>query len=283
MHGYAGMIRLSGHSIGDQELKHAVKRETHKAPVWCVELDDTMVTVHGCEWLAGIESLKEVSISSPNCTDEMLSALLQASALSSLFLYYAPRITDCGLANIGRAPQLRELYLQHTGISDAALKWISQLACLWSLVLSHTRVSDTGIEYLSACGGLRLLKLDGTKIMGSSLAGLPNNRFLGLYLDHTAINDERIETAVYALTEIKDLTLSYTSITSRCGAALGQLQYLNALRVDGTHIDDQFLCDIEQAPQLQYLSVFSTGVTAQGVTQLRIQRPSLRVSIEPIP
>ncbi len=99
-------------------------------------------------------------------------------------------VTDDCLEHIAALHDLKTLHLDVTKISDAGLERLQSLKELRSLFLFHTRVTDSGLPSLKSLPKLELLFLGGNEIGDAgveSLSGLPALR--KLYLDDTLIDD----------------------------------------------------------------------------------------------
>jgi hypothetical protein len=98
------------------------------------------------------------------------------------------RITDAGIANLGRLP-LRRLVLSDTGITDAGIKQVARISTLNELIVGDTGVTDHGLRELS---NLRLtaLSLRNTRISDASMPGLARLPLSRLDLTSTAITPD---------------------------------------------------------------------------------------------
>ena len=60
--------------------------------------------------------------------------------------FWKPNATDSDLVGLGGLPELEELVISGTGITDIGLKQIEKLATLKSLVFCSARISDKGLS-----------------------------------------------------------------------------------------------------------------------------------------
>ncbi len=74
--------------------------------------------------------------------------------------------TGTGLKHPRGLPQLRELDLGNTKVTDAGLEHLKGLWQLQELRLSGTEVTDAGLEHLKGLRQLRTLDLTSTKVKG---------------------------------------------------------------------------------------------------------------------
>ncbi|MCI0358520.1 MAG: hypothetical protein L0211_08560 [Planctomycetaceae bacterium] len=73
-------------------------------------------------------------------------------------------VSDNDLQLLDGIPQLRELHVGGTSVTDGGLVQIARLRHLTVLDLSSTRVTSSGIRQLAACTELRELDLSGTDV-----------------------------------------------------------------------------------------------------------------------
>lgn len=78
-------------------------------------------------------------------TDEQLQELQPYYSLFSKVSLVASDITDDGLYLIGKMTNLRELYLQKTGLNGSGLVYLQGLEFLERLNLSYTKISDASV------------------------------------------------------------------------------------------------------------------------------------------
>lgn len=104
---------------------------------------------------------------SDEVSDEQLAGLLRehAEALSGLrqLVIQSENITDRGLEELYRLPQLVRLYLNHTNITDAGMAHIRRMSGLRDLSLAETAVTDEGLLALVGMQ-LRCVSVNDSKI-----------------------------------------------------------------------------------------------------------------------
>ncbi|HMP51758.1 MAG TPA: protein kinase [Candidatus Melainabacteria bacterium] len=89
-------------------------------------------------------------------TDKGVESLLRnKSKIVSLSLKNVP-ITDEAVRSISKLPELKELHLNNTAISDKAMKYLA-VSKIQSLDIYGTKVSDIGLKYLSNSKSIKLI------------------------------------------------------------------------------------------------------------------------------
>ena len=115
------------------------------------------------------------------------------------------KITDKEIEQILHiAPNVVEVDLSRTKVTDDGLKHIGKLARLTHLNLSRTQITDKGIEHLSGLRSLEYLNLFGTAVSDAVLPTLAKHRRLkSLYTWKTKITSEGLGKLRKALPDAK--------------------------------------------------------------------------------
>src|SRR5262249_9324839 len=137
---------------------------------------DTAVTDKGCRELLRASALGEVCITSDTLSGHVLEVLAQLPALRSLQIHRGPKIGDDGLRHLRGCVGLRELRLEETAVTDRGLLEIGKLPQVWSLQLHDTAISDEGCAALADMQQLDHLGLVRTRVLGHGLATLCDNK-----------------------------------------------------------------------------------------------------------
>lgn len=86
-------------------------------------------------------------------------------------------ITDEGLAQVAGLTNLDWLGLDKTRITDAGMVYLKNMQKLETLSLEHTQITDNGLPHLTDLKALRLIRLDsGTKVTDAAIEKF-NERF----------------------------------------------------------------------------------------------------------
>ncbi len=83
-----------------------------------------------------------------------------------------PEFRDALLKHVTAFPDLRNLGLAGTALSDTGLDDVARLTRLESLTLNDTAVTDAGLAKLSGCKNLKVLDVRGTKVSAGAIAKL---------------------------------------------------------------------------------------------------------------
>ena len=181
-----------------------------------------------------------------------------------------------------RIPEVVELTLGNTKVTDAGLVLLAQMPKLRVLRLSKTAITDAGIHALAKCETLERLDVSQTKI-GSpgveALKTLPRLRDLNLYL--TLVTDTGLDSFQDAghrsAARIERLNLDKCPITDAGIPKLASLTNLSWLHLGGTAITDTSLIELAKFASLKEVIVTKTETTLAGVEKLRRERPDMTV------
>jgi hypothetical protein len=154
-----------------------------------------------------------------------------------------PKLTDADLATLKGAPRLVHLTLDNAPITDAGLAHLAGLSTLRTLSVSNTRITDAGLAHVSGLSELEFLRLDQDRLTDDGLVHLEGLRGL------------------------KRLSLWKVPITDKGLIHLRALVSLENLSLDETAVTDEGVKELVAVlPNLKYLSVWKTKVTAEAVT-----------------
>jgi Leucine Rich repeat len=133
------------------------------------------------------------------------------------------KAADSALLAIASHPQVGELVLEGTDLTDAGMKHISAFQNLQKLDVSGTKITDAGVKNLAGLTHLRFLDLDRTQVTNVGLKNIEN------------------------LKQLEILSLYKTAITDDGLKSLKGLSQLDELYIDGTKVPDAGVADLQKA------------------------------------
>ncbi|MDR3183599.1 MAG: hypothetical protein LBT89_11910 [Planctomycetaceae bacterium] len=191
--------------------------------------------------------------------------------------------TDSDLVKIvANNPELVELTLGHTKITDAGLAPLKKLTKLRKLRISNnTAITDKAAETLAEMPSLQDIDVSQTSFGNKGLAQLrtlPNLKRLNLYT--TAITDSGLDVfAEFKSAEkILWLNIDKCSITDAAAAKLAPLKNLQWIHFGRTELTDTGLEILSRYKTLKEVSVTNTKVTPAGVEKLQAALPECKVN-----
>ncbi len=184
-----------------------------------LNLEGSVVTPDSLKYVFALKGLRKLSLAGTNIDDKDMVALQIA------------------------LPQLRELDVSYTQISDRCILSIRKMTSLTTLILMKDKITDDGVKRLD---GAFLKYLD---------------------LSETAISDDALITLA-KMQQLSTLNLAKTKITDRGLASLQNAHALKSIDFSGTAISDAGLRDLGKMSAIEELNLSQTKVTDQGLIHL---------------
>jgi endoglucanase len=190
---------------------------------------------------------------------------------------------DADLEKIVRDnPELVELTLGGTKITDAGLAHLIQLKKLRKIRISKTAVTDAGMTDLAKCEYLEDVDVSQTKIGDFGvweLRALPRVKNLNLYL--TLVTDAGLDSfrrgEHRSAAKIERLNLDKCPITDAGIPKLASLTKLAWIHLGGTAMTDAGLAELKKLEPIKEAIVTKTETTQEGIEKLRRDRPDMTV------
>lgn len=176
-------------------------------------------------------------------------------------------ITDAALPKIGTFRALLEIDLGNNCISDAGVAHLKDLLQLESLDLAGSPITDEGFATIAKLAGLVRLSLRGTDV--EALPGVESLTHLrSLDLESTPLTDDALE-RLMPLKQLEGLDLSRTTgITDRGLGFVGALSGLQSLNLEETRVTNVGIGHLGGLPRIEELRLDRTSVNDAGLAQL---------------
>ena len=129
-----------------------------------VRFDDPVLAM---QMVGKVKTLKRLTLTNTNITDESLAGLTRLENLQILELHDTD-IGDTGVAHLAALPKLTHLDIGSTKVSDKGIDSILQLE-LENLTICYAAVTDDGLQRLTAMKSLRRLHAWGREITQSGI------------------------------------------------------------------------------------------------------------------
>jgi internalin A len=188
------------------------------------------------------------------------------------------KATNPWLAQLEGLPNVEQLDLRNTNVTDAGLVHINSLKRLSKLRLPES-ITDKGLESLKDLQFIEELYLDNTKVTSAGLASLKNSLHMHvLFLTGTAISDDGLP-HLAGMKQLEWLNLSSTQVTDRGLPrlqVLPKLKTLNLFLLSG--VTDDGLPKLGSIKTLSEIDLGFTGVTDAGVANLQKMLPTAKIS-----
>jgi hypothetical protein len=154
------LLYLGGGKITDDGLKHLKDLTDLRILI----LWGNPISGNGLKHLRGLTKLQYLDLASTQVTDAGLDDLRNLTGLERIDLPNNPQLTGSFLPHVADLPNLKDLVLRGSGITDSALSQLNRSQTLQSLMLDRTRVTDAGLAHLRGLISLRSLDLSQTAV-----------------------------------------------------------------------------------------------------------------------
>ncbi|MGA2033283.1 MAG: protein kinase [Thermoguttaceae bacterium] len=259
-----------------------------------VFLDKPDVNDEGVRCLAGLRSLRVLTLQGTAITDSGLLALGPLPSLEHLNII-GTQITDEGIRCLAGMKKLQSIEAQETRITGRTLSTLANVP-LGDLSLGHTKLDDAGLASAAALPSLHHLYIHNTLVTDKGLMSLKGHPCLQyLYMGSCSITDEGLSHLDYKSDWI-ELDVGNTKVTDRGLERLGPLSKLQALTIWGVQLtpgtaslgnflaglkslqhlnaintcpDNEHLKAIARLTTLRELDLTGAEVTDAGLEQLR--------------
>lgn len=192
-----------------------------------------------------------VSLKGTDANDRTISLSSNLPGMRALVLVAFPqnRLTNHGLAPLGKCQHLELLSIAGRQIDDGALVHIRDLPALKVLVL-HGNFTDGAMDTVAHLTKLEQLDLTQCPITDNGLQQLPS------------------------LTDLQVLILNGTQMSNASLPAISELKKLSELYLGDTAIDDAAVEQLQKMQQLDRLFIKGTKISEDGVNRLLQALPS---------
>jgi len=260
-----------------------------------LNLAHTKITDVGMQYLKGLTGVQDLNLYyAEYITEDGIAALQNWTSIERLNLR-GTKVTSKVFEHLAHLTSLRSLDLAYTQIDDEDFEQLAALTHLEELAIGGNRLTGAALPLLKLLPSLRALDVGGIQRVDSGLWGLAltdgNLQQIGaltqlrsLSLSGANLNDvgaDRPErmlsrselrdlSKLKALVNLESLDLSNTPVSDDALEALRALPKLRELRLGlAKNIDDRSVPVLLSMAKLDCLYLTGSGVTAQGIAQLR--------------
>jgi len=199
--------------------------------------------------------------------DEIIEILEETPQLRELSLCET-QITDAGLARLPELPKLEYLSLMDTKFSGAGLARLKAYPSLNNLDLRYSQVAEKNLLHLESLEGLQTLSLNGPQVGDKGLSHLkPLRKLSCLMLENTQITDAGL-VHLREMHDLEVLDLSHTQIRGDGFVHLAKLKRLRYLDLARTQITDTALVHLGRLCGLEELGLWGTQINGLGLIHL---------------
>jgi DNA-binding beta-propeller fold protein YncE len=199
--------------------------------------------------------------------DAVLKVLHELPQMKQLKIGHS-KVSNAGLRHLVGLPNLESLTLTQTNIGDEGLVHLEGLKTLKSLSLHMSLVSDAGMRSLAHLENLEQLDLENTSVGDEGLSELSGlTKLKKLLISRTKVTDAGLA-HLSNLTNLEELAVYHNQVSDAGIEFLGSLTKLKELDVEGTQVSDAGLSSLLSMDRLETLNLRYTRVTTGGLRQL---------------
>jgi internalin A len=247
-----------------------------------LSLWNTQVTDVGAAHLAGLTKLEALRLSLTQVGDRGLIHLRRLSKLRSLELGddRGP-ITDAGLAMLADMNELRVLIIRDSQVTATGLGHLRGMRHLRVLRLENSVLDDATLEQLAHFPELEELSVGhwdraeaALKITDTGAKHVVGLRKLKKLTLHGQVTDATLA-GIAELTELRELHLTKTQISSQGVEKLRALPHLESLSLGSLMVKDDAVAALKQLRGLKMLNIKETAISKKGAYELGKAQPKL--------
>jgi hypothetical protein len=215
-----------------------------------------------------------IDLISSKLTDKDLAILKDIPRIASLRLG-RNQVTENGLDVLRALPSLKELELSNSEAPPECWQKLKALKGLTVLTVQRCVFDDRHMALMKNFRDLTSLTLSGCQVNEglSNLKGL--KKLSRLYISYSPVTDKALA-SIGDIMSLNALTLMYTNVTDKGLLVLKGLKQLRELSLSG-EISDAGLDNLTGLNALETLTLLDTKVTAEGKARLKKSLPKLTI------
>jgi internalin A len=234
-----------------------------------LNVEGSIVNQDSLKYICAVKGLKKLSLSGTWIGDNEIAMVVDClPQLRELDVSYT-QVTDKSIDSILKLKQLNTLILRKGLITNAGLARLASIGSLNGLDLKEMPITDASLKSVGTIKSLTTLNLSSTKITNEGvryLTGLHSLKMIDL--SNTAVGDAGL-TELGKISSIEELNLSKTQVGDRGLSKLRGLVHLRKLWIrDLAKVTDASIPTIVSHTELKDIELQKTSITAKGVLAL---------------
>jgi hypothetical protein len=184
--------------------KHDIIMSKNQGCICGVILFDKKIDDELLAQLAKLSQLATIDFTQSPVTDGQVNELVVKLPNLTQVILSKTGISDAALVGLAKAPMLQFLTLADTGVTDKGMADVGRLTRMINLDLSRTKVTDAGIKHLTGLETLGRFDLVGTGVSDASIDDLAKHKALTVVtLKDTKVTPEGAAKLKAALPKVK--------------------------------------------------------------------------------
>jgi len=248
-----------------------------------LDLSGSRFDAANIKYFACLKGLKILRLTGCPAGDlEVRKILVCQPELREIDLGYTD-ITDVSLSALGKLQNLSVCSLHKDAVSSRGLQHLCKLKHICFLDLGESTITDSDLQTISSMAGISVLNLSKTRISDAGIKYLSRLKSVKkLDLSGTALTDNGLAILIQGCPDIEELNLSNTGITNAGVCQLLALKCLNKLWLrDLPRVDDSIVSTLARMNGLTDLEIQGTNITTSGVSALARALPSAEIHSRP--
>lgn len=248
-----------------------------------LDVSGAIVTHSNLKYILGLKQLQSLVLIGTAVDDRDIETVVAGlPELKELNIGYTD-VTDHCLRSLSRLKKLSRLHLQKCKLSAAGLIHLANLRSLTFIDLSQSAITDDVIEAVGKIPSLSTLNLAKTNVSDKGLRSLIVLTSLKrLDLSRTTVSDSTLQDILSSMTALEELNLSETKVSDQGIKYLAKLTHLQKLWLRGLpKVTDGAIGDLLKHRQLKDLEIQKTNITEQGVSKLAMALALTEVHSKP--
>ena len=235
--------------------------------VTSVDFTDISVTDAQVPLLAGLPKLQKIRLWGDLITDNVFSELVKLKSVVDVGLENTA-ISDTGLQNLEKMPQVRTVYLRrNTYLTDAAFEVFPKMPKLTAIICIYHNITDQALLTVKDLVKLRVLDVRGcVEFSDAGFLALSKLTNLEQVKMRNCASFSNQGMAFFDSTpKLKGLVLEDIPIQAEGLAHIKGAKNMTELVLMRTRVDDEALANLADMPKLKTLSVRDSPVHGDGL------------------
>jgi Leucine-rich repeat (LRR) protein len=220
------------------------------------------------------QPVERVHLSSNEIKDSFMVYLKPLKQLKTVTISNCEYFTGTGLTELEGLPELRELKIIYSGITDDGLKGIRGLKQLETLQLVSDTTTDAVFEHIKELKNLKSLDADISDEGIIKIKKLTNLE--SLKMGGKQVSDKGIE-QLKDLQKLKSLYLSSKSLTNAGIKHFHDMKQLKYLDISYSKLDDSSIDELSKLNQLETICIIHSKISKEGMEKLRKELPKTKI------
>ena len=210
-----------------------------------------------------------VNFFSTDADDADLKQIAEYSQVQRLRVQECGSIDGSGLEVVAELPDLTDVELLMTPVTDDGLLNLREASALAHLVLMDVNVTNEGLAFLAGCPEVQTITLEGLEISDAGLTHLSGlTQLESLSLENCPGITGSGFSSLSALPALSEVNLVGTGVLPDHIDNLRLLEGVHEIKLDAAFVTDDVLAELAQIQSLERVRLFGAPLTDRGLEHL---------------